>query len=113
MKYILAVASDGEHLLQKIHLPIDVFIYHRSSIRQASHLVSEALPDLVLIEHALQDGLGLTVVEALRSHEGGRHVPVVVLGADEPSGYERLGCHYFLPVQPKASELNRALWEFL
>lgn len=113
MKYILAVAGEGNLLLQKIDLPIEGIVHVRSSVREAARLVLEAIPDVVVIEDSLPDGSGIRVVETLRSHDSLRGVPVVVLGADATSRYERLECHHFLSANPPARDLNWVLWSIL
>jgi len=113
MKYILAVAKDGEDLSWRIDAPRKCFIHVRSSARQAARLVLEAIPDLLLTQHTLPDGSGLMVVESLRSHQVGRRIPVVVLGAEDLLPYQRLGCSRFLPATPQTSDLNRVLSELL
>lgn len=113
MKYILAVAGEGDLLLQKIYLPIEGIVHVRSSVQEAARLVLEAIPDAVVIEDSLPDGSGLRVVETLRSHDTLRGVPVVVLGAEATCRYESLECHYFLPANPPARDLNWLLWSIL
>ena len=80
---LILICDDEPSLreLMRISLPAEYSFVEASHAAEAIELVERVQPDLVLLDVMLPGASGLTVLESLRSGNGSRDTPVLVISA--------------------------------
>jgi|YelNatPaOPRAMG01_1025707.scaffolds.fasta_scaffold02387_4 diguanylate cyclase (GGDEF)-like protein len=116
---MLAVAPpfEGEEAFQAYFAKRGVKLERTHSLEEARQKLRTELPDMALVAGRLPDGSGYEFVGDLRVAEGGRTIPVLLLG--DQAGFTdkmeaiRSGVDAFVPSPPEAPEVYRKVKSLL
>ena len=117
---VLLVIEDVASVTQFIRAALaaePVHIVTATDGRQGQQLVSELLPDLVLLDLALPEVEGFEILDSIRSNPATAETPVVIITAHGDSGTAAeasdRGADAFLAKPFRPAELRRVVGRFL
>ncbi|NNF06894.1 MAG: response regulator [Candidatus Eisenbacteria bacterium] len=92
MKQRILIVDDHRDIRKAIGLRLRNENYGTSfalTVGDAIDAASTENPDLVILDLGLPDGDGFDVLSSLSEHEATAQIPVIVISAREPAGYEK------------------------